>query len=137
LFGPEAEMAKSALGISAFLVLSVVLLALAGAAPRYLTATEAVAAIDLPTAVIATVFILVGVLAKIVYDAISDDNSQRRSTRNLLQDGLSIRNLIRSLIISPVVLSLIYNDLKDLPDFVLMMISFQNGFFFQTVTQRS
>ena len=78
-------------------------------------------------------FSLLGILSKSIFDALRQKNKKETFTQQLIR-SLSPGSLLRSILISPIVILSLYNSLQQISDSILIgLIAYQNGFFFETV----
>ena len=82
------------------------------------------------------VFMVIGMLARGLHDYI-----QRCSSINIIMATRRVMNstaFLMAIIVSPIVFFAIYNSTAQVPDnIVALLLSFQNGFFWQTVLEKS
>ncbi len=79
---------------------------------------------------------VLGISSKVVSDAIQESSGKRRGKGILKRifNGLALRNLIRALLLSPVILLALLQAIQHIADFkIVLLLAYQNGFFFQSV----
>ncbi len=103
-------------------------------------AEVAPASIRIQTAALASASIFAGVLAKLLYDDLAAPSPVTNGSESVVRHigrSLEPSRIVRSLILAPVVLALIYGELVSLSNLLVAIVSFQNGFFFQSITKRT
>jgi hypothetical protein len=79
---------------------------------------------------------VLGISSKVVSDAIQESPGKRRSKsiRKRIFNGLALHNLIRALLLAPVALLALLQAIQHVADFkIVLLLAYQNGFFFQSV----
>ncbi len=91
--------------------------------------------VDWAVALLGSLGILLGVFVKPLYDALSSKETPTPRTTTLFKETLAPSKILRALIVTPVILAMVFGEISELPSFLVFLVSFQNGFFFQTITQ--
>jgi hypothetical protein len=76
---------------------------------------------------------LLGIFSKSTFDALSQRRNWGHATSALVE-ALAPSNLLRAIIVCPIVIISFYQSIQQIGDFLLIgLIAYQNGFFFETV----
>lgn len=89
--------------------------------------------LSLSMALIALIGILLGIFCKLIYQDIDKIKDNKMKYREIFTPD----KYIKSIILSPLILSLVYNELIDLSEPIFFMLAFQNGFFFQSIIEKN
>ncbi len=75
---------------------------------------------------------ILGIVSKLIFDRLNQNSRSKRSfKRNVLS---AIKSTMIAIIVSPIVIVGVYSLLEKVEDtLLLLLIGYQNGFFFQTV----
>ena len=121
-------MFKLSITSTIYIVIITVFFSFIGASPQFFANSQVNIKLDIVTAIISAGSIFFGIYSKLIYDELNKENPSANSES-------SISKMKRSLILAPIILSLIYSELSNLSYLMVFLLSYQNGFFFQTITQ--
>lgn len=102
--------------------------------PTFGFSNDPAASLGTTRAILLSVFTVLGILAKIIYDEIDKSSDDGFSMLKVVQKAVNSRQAWMALITCPVVILAFYKSLNDVQNISLIcLLSFQNGFFFKSV----
>jgi hypothetical protein len=88
---------------------------------------------DITKPVVLSAFSLLGIFSKGALGAVMQTR-ERGTVLTLLATALSPKNLVRAIVVCPLVILSLYHSLQQIGDTVLVaLIAYQNGFFFESI----
>lgn len=78
-------------------------------------------------------FSVLGIISKSLFDSLQSSTASANLGKSI-QFALSLRNIIRAVIICPLVILGFYNTLDSISDsLIIYLLAYQNGFFFEAI----
>jgi hypothetical protein len=80
------------------------------------------------------VFTVMGVISRVVFNRLEKSKQQKIKIMAVLRSALASPQLWMAVIVSPLIMGMYYKYMVEIESYVFIaMMSYQNGFFFQTV----